>query len=122
MEQLPRLPLLKKGRRRSLGQAIGKLFSIGRDAVMDKVLTSERSYRGTLLGLRHGVDLVQLMEAAAVRAGDEELRSLFEQWLKQRTPLVEVVANELRWFAERPEQAKRVVAFRRHKLRTQTSG
>src|ERR1700748_3305972 len=37
----------------ALGMALGKAFSEARDTVADKLIASERSYRGTLLGLRH---------------------------------------------------------------------
>lgn len=115
MAQLPKYPLVDSAKRRNIGKALGQLFSISRVAVADKLLSNERSYRGTLLGLRHGVDLVRLMRDAAELAGEPALLGLFERWLKERTPLVEAVANELRWFADRPKQANSLIAPRRHK-------
>lgn len=105
LAELPNFPLLRTRGQSGIGMAIGKLFSSARDTLADKLLTAERSYRGTLLGLRHGVDLGQLMLAAAEHADDEPLRNFLEQWLNQRIPLVEIVAGELHWFADRPEQA-----------------
>ena len=105
LSQMPNFPLLRTRNQRGIGMAIGKLFSTARDTLMDKLLTAERSYRGTLLGLRHGADLGRLMLDAAEHADDEPLRNFLEQWLNQRTPLVEIVANELHWFADRPKQA-----------------
>jgi hypothetical protein len=88
--------------------AVGKLFSVIRDRLGDRTLRRERSYRATLIGLRHGVDLVQLMLDVARQAGHAELVSFFEHWLSKRTPLVEAVARELQWFAERPSVALEV--------------
>lgn len=105
LAELPNFPLLQARSQHGIGMAIGRLFSAARDTVMDKLLTAERSYRGTLLGLRHGADLGQLMLNAAEHVQDDALRNFLEQWLNQRTPLVEIVANELHWFADRPKQA-----------------
>jgi Rieske Fe-S protein len=90
------------------GMAMGKLFSVIRDSIGDRVLRRERSYRATMIGLRHGVDLVQLMLDVALQTGRAELISFFEGWLSKRTPLIEAVARELRWFAERPAVALEV--------------
>jgi hypothetical protein len=87
------------------GVAVGQLFSELRDKVFDKLIRSERSYRGTLLGMRHGVDLVQLLERAAQAAGDLGLAHFCQNWLQQREPLVQRAEQELTWFAEHPEEA-----------------
>lgn len=105
LAELPHLPLLRGARQSGLGRALGQAFSLGRDAVLDKLLTGERSYRGTLLGLRHGVDLVRLMNEVTQRAGIAELTPFLTRWLEERVPLVESVADNMRWFAERPERA-----------------
>jgi glycine/D-amino acid oxidase-like deaminating enzyme/nitrite reductase/ring-hydroxylating ferredoxin subunit len=105
LDELPRVtqgrPLAKSG----IGMAIGKVFSEVRDTIADKLLTSERSYRGTLLGLRHGLDLVHLLHNAAKRAQDEALVAFLDSWLRKREPLVEEVVAQLGWFAELPERA-----------------
>src|SRR5258705_13397876 len=41
----------------SVGAILGAAFSIGRSLAGDYLLTAERSYRATLLGLRHGLDV-----------------------------------------------------------------
>jgi len=87
---------------KTLGTAVGKLFSELRDTIADNLLTSERSYRGTLLGLRHGVDLVRLMLGAS---HDNDMRLFFQAWLARREPLITEVANQLSWFAEHEDQA-----------------
>jgi glycine/D-amino acid oxidase-like deaminating enzyme/nitrite reductase/ring-hydroxylating ferredoxin subunit len=107
-EVLQRLPMLARDHaitRRPVGLAVGKLFSVIRDGIGDRMLRRERSYRGTLLGLRHGVDLVQLMLEVAMQSSQTELITFFEEWLSRRLPMVDAVARELRWFAERPAVA-----------------
>ncbi|HET8935196.1 MAG TPA: Rieske 2Fe-2S domain-containing protein [Polyangiales bacterium] len=102
------LPELGKGRpfaNGGIGLALGKVFTEVRDTIADKLLTSERSYRGTLLGLRHGVDLVQSLRLAAARARDAQLTTFLESWQHRRVPLVEEVANQLGWFADHPDRA-----------------
>jgi hypothetical protein len=105
LEELPKLAFERQTPLGGVGAALGKIFSEVRDTVADKLLTSERSYRGTLLGLRHGVDLVQLMAAAVDDTNNRELRDFCERWLQRRTSLVDSVAAQLRWFAGQSEQA-----------------
>ena len=66
---------------------------------------SEKSYRGTLIGMRHGIDLVELTGAVAREHGDIEFADWCDQWLERRRPLVEAAARELAWFAANPERA-----------------
>lgn len=87
------------------GEAVGKLFSLLRDAIGDLLLNMERSYRGTILGMRHGLDLVTLLRDVALADGDEELVEWCTTWIDKRRPLVEAAADELEWFALRPERA-----------------
>lgn len=105
LEELPKVtdgrPLAKSG----IGMAIGKMFSEVRDTIADKLLTSERSYRGTILGLRHGVDLVHLLRHAAASAHDEALVAFLDGWLRRREPLVGEIVAQLAWFAQTPERA-----------------
>lgn len=87
------------------GQAVGAAFSKIRDHFADLLLSREKSYRATLLGMRHGVDLVEMVGPVALADGDLELAEWCERWLAQRRPLVEAAARELAWFAEHPERA-----------------
>lgn len=87
------------------GVGIGEMFSQVRDHLADRLIDRERSYRGTLLGMRHGLDLVRSLGFAAGAAGDSELATFCETWQKARTPLVESAAAELAWFARNPERA-----------------
>src|SRR5690242_9013689 len=52
-----------------LGRRLGVLFSRARQLVFDRLVDSEKSYRGTLLGMRHGLDLVHLLREVADREG-----------------------------------------------------
>ena len=68
-------------------------------------IDAERSYRGTLLGMRHGADLVRIFEATAARAGQGELVRWAQNWLRQREPLVKEAERELVWYAAHAERA-----------------
>ncbi|EYF05121.1 hypothetical protein [Chondromyces apiculatus] len=87
------------------GTAVGAAFSALRDSMGDLLLTAEKSYRGTVLGMRHGVDLVELVQHVAAHHGDKTLAVWCTRWLSERRPLVEACARELAWFAANPERA-----------------
>lgn len=107
-EVLSELPGL--ARRNSLpvsraGSLIGRLFSQSRDKALDLVISAERSYRGTLLGCRHGLDVVRMLEAFARETGRAELADFCTRWLARREPLIQHVQEQLRWFAGHPGDA-----------------
>lgn len=87
------------------GVLTGELFSQVRDKVADMLIDSERSYRGTLLGMRHGIDVVRSLEQFAEQTGKLDLEAFCAAWLSTRKLLVENVADELRWFAKNPNEA-----------------
>lgn len=87
---------------------VGVMFSTSRDLVLDRLLSSEQSYRGTLLGMRHGVDLVKLMNQLAQRQGDVELIEWTDAWLRVREPLVQEAEARLGWFADNVSAANQV--------------
>lgn len=87
------------------GLTLGTLFSVLRTSVGDRLLDKERSYRGTLLGMRHGVDLVRLLRSAARADKHKDLAVWCEAWLERREPLVDDVAHHLAWFGRHPGQA-----------------
>lgn len=91
--------------RESLGQRIGDLFSAMRDLFADRLLDREKTYRATLLGVHHGVDLVTLLAPLARAQGRTELAAWCERWLRERPPLLAQMSAELAWFAENPERA-----------------
>lgn len=87
------------------GKIVGEVFSVLRHAVFDRLIDTERSYRGTLLGVDHGADIVRMLAAIAARDGDEHLAMFCAEWLRDRLPLVERARRELAWFADQPELA-----------------
>ncbi len=87
------------------GLTAGRAFSVARDKIVDLFLTTEKSYRGTLVGLRHGVDLVKLLRETAAAADDRDLATFCDHWLAERVPLIADAAGELAWFGARPDVA-----------------
>lgn len=87
------------------GAFVGRVFSEIRDKVADRIIESERSYRGTLLGARHGIDVVHLLRCVAEESGEQRLQNFCAEWLERRPALVERVADELAWFARNPQVA-----------------
>jgi hypothetical protein len=88
-----------------IGALVGESFSLARHLIADRVVDAERSYRGTLLGMRHGVDLVDLIRRVADASGEVEMGGFCTRWLEERRPLVDQVAHELAWFASHPQRA-----------------
>ncbi len=88
-----------------LGQLVGTMFSKARDLFADRLIDEERSYRGTLLGMRHGVDLVKLIRHVADASGRVEIGGFCTRWLETREPLVAAVEQQLSWFAHHPDVA-----------------
>lgn len=88
------------------GRTVGAAFSVLRTQIADLFLNAERSYRATLLGMRHGVDLVVLLEQVARRDGAEALARWCDDWLERRRDLLEDAERALSWFAEHPERAQ----------------
>ena len=88
-----------------IGTKVGDLFSMARNRLADFVISTEQSYRGTLLGMRHGYDAVSLFGLAAREEKDPELAAWCDRWLAERAPLIAAVASALDWFAQHPERA-----------------
>lgn len=106
---LPRLQTLARERGLELTEAggmMGRMFSGVRELVADHVLSAERSYRMTVLGVRHGVDLMRLVRALAEQLGDRGLQQFCDSWLATRVLLVEDAGHRVRWFAEHPSRAQ----------------
>lgn len=85
-----------------VGVLIGSLFSAVREGIGDRLVDRERSYRGTLLGMRHGVDLVKMIQKVADAAGLVELGGFCARWLEERQGLVTKVEQAMTWFATHP--------------------
>jgi hypothetical protein len=86
-------------------QAIGRAFSMARENLSDLTTTTEQSYRLTMLGVRHGIDLVRVLRELADAAEDAGLRTWSEKWLLRRVELIERAEMDLRWFVENPARA-----------------
>lgn len=106
LKQLPRCTEHDRIMGRSyIGQIVGLAFSLVRRMGIDWALGPERSYRASLLGLRHGIDLVRELEPLARQMHDDALADWCTQWLKVRVPLVETVERHLSWFIKHPDEA-----------------
>jgi hypothetical protein len=93
--------------RGAVGTVAGSLFSIGRNGLADFFLTTEQSYRGTLLGIRHGYDVITVFRLAALAERDPPVVAWADAWMTERLPLIESVAREMRWFVDHPARALR---------------
>jgi hypothetical protein len=87
------------------GGLLGEAFSELRERVADRILDGERSYRATLLGIRHGTDVVRMFGCSAALDHREELARWSETWLTQREPLVREVERQIEWFAVHVDRA-----------------
>jgi hypothetical protein len=106
----PRFDALMAKRQRKgieIGRAFGQVFSILRHVIGDRVIDAERSYRGTLLGLRHGTDVARLLREVALREHDTNLVRFCDEFLLERLALIEGAEQALAWFAEQPSRAIR---------------
>jgi hypothetical protein len=87
------------------GAVVGRVFSALRTLGSDLFLSREKSYRATVLGVRHGIGVVAFLEDAAIASGDQELADACADWLATRGPLADALEHELAWFAEHPDLA-----------------
>lgn len=81
------------------------LFSVARSTLLDPLLPKQMSYRGTLLGLRHGADVVRLLRQTSMVTGYHEIAEWCDRFTATRAPLIELASEELSWFAENPRRA-----------------
>jgi hypothetical protein len=92
------------------GWLLDRALSVLRDSIADRM--EEGSFRATLLELRHGLDVVRMLQHVSDASGRVELAGFCTAWLAEREPLVDAVARSMSWFAhhpvvatEHPEQA-----------------
>jgi hypothetical protein len=88
-----------------LSRRIGRMLSEVRELGADIRLSTEKSYRATLLEIHQAAVAFLLLEDAAVAAGDQELADYCHRWLADRTRLIGDVERDLAWFAANPERA-----------------
>src|SRR5688500_7791064 len=112
LDELPELARARGVAVAGVGVVVGETFSNVRHFFADRFLDRERSYRGTLLGMRHGIDLVRLLRAAAEDEADAELVSWCERWSSVRERLVAGVERELEWFGHHQAFAARHFSLR----------
>lgn len=84
---------------------VAKTFSNLRYYAFDRMIAHERSYRATLLGLRHGLDAAYLLRAAAMRAFRPQTTNLCTELIRVREPLLQKAVDAVSWFAEHPQFA-----------------
>lgn len=89
----------------SLTASVGHFLSDARQLLIDRLVERERSYRATLLGMRHGLDLVALIRDVSKEVGETNINAWAVVWLDRRTPLVERAVDQLSWFALHREVA-----------------
>lgn len=114
LRELPALAMSANLPDSTAGRTLGELFSLIRDNVADRFIDAERSYRATLLGLRHGVDLARMIQRVADASGQVEIGGFCTRWLAAREPLVHDVEQALSWFAANPDVALHEATWRPH--------
>ncbi|HTR51006.1 MAG TPA: hypothetical protein VMJ10_09900 [Kofleriaceae bacterium] len=87
------------GTAHGFGATLGTL----RDLVVDRVQDAERAFRGALLDLRHGLDIVRVLREVARLEEQFALIRWCDDWLPARRTLVARVAAQLAWFADAPK-------------------
>jgi hypothetical protein len=99
----PRLALALEGHGLATGRGgISATLSSLRQIVTDRMHDAERAYRGALLDLRHGVDVVRVLREVARLEGLFGLIRWCDDWLAARRTLVARVEAQLSWFADQP--------------------
>jgi hypothetical protein len=102
---LPEIERLAGPKNGTLGKAIGRTFSLVRDKFGDKLISKEKSYRGTLAGLHLGIDYAVLTHAVAARCGGSDVAEYLARWLDEKQPLVASCQRALTWFAAHTDTA-----------------
>ena len=96
----------KRGKKMTkAGARLGQLFSLVRTVAADRVYSTERSYRLTIVGVQHGIGLFILLQDVAMAARDEELAELCTALLVERRVLCANAEEALIWFAQHPDRA-----------------
>lgn len=107
-ESLDRLRMLatERGHKASmLGRVAGQAFSSVRQVSTDLLLSREKSYRASLLGIHHTIGVLALVEDAATASDDQALADFCATWLTKRRSLCAAAEEALAWFAANPAAA-----------------
>jgi|GEM_PF-1465695 len=94
-----------QGQAATLAARIGRLLTDIRELSAEIRVSTEKSYRATLLEIHQSAVAFLLLEDAAVAAGDQELADYCHRWLADRTRLIADAERDLAWFAANPERA-----------------
>jgi len=88
-----------------VGRLVGEMFSNTRHFFFDRFLSTERSYRATLLGLHHGIGIAKLLRELAQREDLVRLHRFCDDLIADREPLLREAERVLAWFADHPDIA-----------------
>ncbi len=88
-----------------VGREIGRIFSTTRYIAVDRLIDAQRAYRGTLLGLQHGLDCGRVLRRVAEHTGESAIITWCDDALRRRAELIEIAEEQLDWFADFPEVA-----------------
>lgn len=89
-----------------LGRGIGEGLSTLRHLAIDRVVDAERSYRATLLGVRHGIDVARMLREVLAQQ-EPVLADVCDELIEGRLSLVVEGERLLGWFAHHPDIALR---------------
>ncbi len=89
----------------AVGRAVGEAFSLLRHVIFDRMIDVERSYRGTVLGAKHGTDVARLLREVALLDHEAPMIDFVNAWLSEREALIRKAEAELAFFAEDPQRA-----------------
>ena len=93
-----------------VGVALGQIFSATCEFLADRLIPRESSYRGVLIGIRDGLDLVRLMIHCAERQENGQLANWCGVWLQTRSELAAELERGLVWFANHPDFSMQIAA------------
>lgn len=107
-ESLRRVRELAKARgfeKQTKGSILGHLLSDVRTFGTDLFLSPDKTYRGTLMGIHHGIDAMLLLEDVAIERNDQELADFCASWVAKRRQLTAAAEDALSWFAQNSDAA-----------------
>lgn len=90
-----------------VARAVADAFSAARHFFFDLLIDSERSYRATLLHLKHGIDAMRLLREVVLLTNDVALLKFCDLILVERLCLIEDAEQAMSWFAENSALALR---------------
>ena len=81
------------------GRLVAEILSGLRHYAFDRLLGGERSYRATMLGLKHGLDCARLLREVARRDERVRLHRFCDDLIAEREVLIRDAEAALVWFA-----------------------